>query len=819
MRVREALLAVAFILVVLGGSREVVGQASENTDFPDVVKEAKRLRDQGEQKAADLKTLAGQVQSRYMTGTGVLSSGTPEQWRWLSEHCRGALSKTEKAAWRTAIRESFGTTEKIGSLAGDQLAEVGRSLHSLGDPDSLKFMVTAGKARQAEVWRHMGSLGIQAIASRLGNDANDLIIKKNLAEFLIEVSLANEEGARKLSYSHGVRHWEILTRHLAGAVDANAQQLWTKRLRSMYVDANSFDERRLQDVVSLVRAMETLGQADTLDVTAQWLGSQEDLTDKEKGRLLKLVYHYRDKAGEGGGNVASVNVADLAAKLRKHGEKLAAARLSAAWINGQGNLSTLKPAAVPSLIAGLPNLGAEGLRAERKMPDALTIQVLNDPEKIRAIGAERWGGIVKYIKGRRTKEQRSALASRIWDAFCRGNRLPLQLDRNDMRHLVWTIRQLDPSKGSQYAAKWFQNYDILNREDPESQALYARDAVVYAYVAAGGKVNGFDLKEKLSELEPLWENAFRSAKLSYGRCKQLAWLYYWQTDRKKSRLWLDRARDMQVAKSKTTEGLRTKGVVNLARQLGAPEYGLTFRGEGFPGFVDLLVRHVKEGNDLPASALTALAKPCATDSCRESLREALFDEEGRLLVDLAKVLGRAYRQDDRLSDWARYVDAQIEQAAGADARARWLLVKADIQMLRPRKVDARRGKQEIRKAMSVATSQGVRLAAVRELVRRYTAGGRKPAFQAARQAVKSIKGQFDQEGQVVLENILNEMESTRSALARKRSRRALQNAYAHKAARLHYCKKELARALARQDSETAASLQTRIERLSTEMGQ
>lgn len=819
MRVRDALLGVVFILVVLGGSREVLGQTSENTDFPDVVKEANRLRDQGAEKAADLKALTGEVHNRYITGSDAVDSGTPEQWRWLSEHCRGALSKTEKVAWRKAIRESFGTTEKIGSLAGKQLAEVGRALHALGDPDSLKFMVTAGKARQAEVWRHMGSLGVQAIASSLGNDGNDLKLKKNLAKFLIEESLASEKAARNLSYSHGVRHWEILTRQLAGAVDANSQQLWGKRLRSMYVDANSFSERRVQDVVSLVRAMETLGQADTLDVTAQWLGSQKDLTDKEKGQLLKLVHHYRKIAGEGGGDVASVNVADLAAKLRKHGEKLAAAKLSAAWINGQGNLSTLKPVAVPSLVAGLRDVGAEGLRAERKMPDALTNQVLNDPAKIRAVDAEHWGGIVRCIKGRRTSQQRSALASKIWDAFRKGNELPMELDRDDMRHLVYVVRQLDRRKGAQCAARWFQNYDELRWDEPAGEAMYARDAVVYAYVVATSKaeVGGFDIKEKLTELEPLWENAYKSAKLSYGRCKQLAWFYWWLKDRNKAQLWLDRAYKMQIARSKSPEGISTHGVVNLARQLGAPAFGGTRGGRSFLQFTDLLIRHVTEGKTLPAGSLMVLAKPCSTDAGRESLQSELWDMQGRLRLDLAKVLSRAYRLDGRLGEWAKHVDEKVKQAAG-DRKAQWLLVKADIQALIPSRIDLRRGRKQVTQALAAAVLQDIRIKAVEELVARYCASGRPGGFKAAEQVLKSIKPQFEESGQSALSDIMSEIASKRAAMERTQARRALQHAYSRKAAELRYCKAKLARAQASEDSRATSRLQARINQLNAELG-
>jgi hypothetical protein len=808
------------MVMVLGvGSRQAPGQGSDGTDFPNVVQEAKRLKEAGAEKSVDLKTLAGQIHSRYITGSDALSRGTPEQWRWLSEHCRGALDKAEKAAWRKAIRESFGTTEKIGSLAGDQLAEVGRALHALGDPDSLKFMVTAGKARKAEVWRHMGSLGIQAIASRLGNDGNDLKLKKGLASFLIDESLASEKAARNLSYSHGVRHWEILTRRLAGAVDANSQGLWVKRLRDMYVDANGFSDRRLQDVVSLVRAMETLGQADTLDVAAQWLGSQGSLTDKEKGRLLKLVHHYKDTARDGGGKIASKNVAELAAKLRGQGEKLAAARLSAAWINGKSNLSDLDPVAVPSLVAGLRNAGAEGLRAERKMPDALTNQVLNDPEKIRAVDAEHWGGIVRCIKGRRTAPQRSALASKIWDAFRRGNELPMELDRDDMRHLVYVVRQLDRRKGAQCAARWFQNYDELQWDDPAGEAMYARDAVVYAYAVVSSKaeVGGFDIKEKLTELEPLWENAYRSAKLSYGRCKQLAWFYWWRKDRKKAQLWLDRAYKIQIARSKSPEGISTRGVVNLARQLGAPAFGGTRGGKSFPQFTDLLIQHVTEGKTLPAESLMVLARPCSTDASRESLQSELWDVEGRLRLDLAKVLSRAYRLDRRLGEWAKHVDEKIKQATG-DRKAQWLLVKADIQALIPRRIDLRRGRQQVTQALAAALSRETRVKAVEELVARYCASGRPTGFKAAEQVLKSIKPQFDESGQSALADIMSEIASKRAAMERSQARRALQHAYSRKAAELRYCKAKLARAQAMEDSRAASRLQTRIDQLNAELG-
>lgn len=785
MRARHGVSVVVLMVMVLGvGSRQAPGQGSDGTDFPNVVQEAKRLKEAGAEKSVDLKTLAGQIHSRYITGSDALSRGTPEQWRWLSEHCRGALGKAEKAAWRKAIRESFGTTEKIGSLAGDQLAEVGRALHALGDPDCLKFMVTAGKARKAEVWRHMGSLGIQAIASRLGNDGNDLKLKKILASFLIDESLASEKAARNLSYSHGVRHWEILTRRLAGAVDANSQGLWVKRLRDMYVDANGFSDRRLQDVVSLVRAMETLGQADTLDVTAQWLGGQGSLTDKEKGQLLKLVQHYRDAARDGGGKIASKNVAELAAKLRGQGEKLAAAKLSAAWINGQSNLAS---------------------------------QVLNDPAKIRAINVQHWGGIIS--KGKRTTQQRSALASKIWDAFRRGNELPMELDRHDMRHLVYLVRKLDRKKGAHCAARWFQNYQDLGRKDPGQQALYARDAVVYAYIVSSSKVevDGFDIKEELTELEPLWEKAYRSAKLSYGRCKQLAWFYWWLKDRRKAQLWRDRACEMQIARSKSPEGISTHGVVNLARQLGAPAFGGTRGGKSFPQFTDLLIQHVTEGKTLPAGALMVLARPCSTDASRESIQSELWDVQGRLRLDLAKVLSRAYRLDGRLDDWAKHVDKKIKQATG-DKKAEWLLVKADIQALIPRKIDLRRGRQQVTQALAAALSRETRVKAVEELVARYCASGRPTGFKAAEQVLKSIKPQFDESGQSALADIMSEIASKRAAMERSQARRALQHAYSRKAAELRYCKAKLARAQAMEDSRAASRLQTKIDQLNAELG-
>jgi len=202
-----------------------------------------------------------------------------------------------------------------------------------------------------------------------------------------------------------------------------------------------------------------------------------------------------------------------------------------------------------------------------------------------------------------------------------------------------------------------------------------------------------------------------------------------------------------------------------------------------------------------------------TPAGRQIVRDALLDAQGNPRLEAAKILACSYRTYGDFKAWRDYVGQQASGASDGDRKALWLMVKGYTDAVVPDSPNLLRIEAGATAALSQASTDAVRILALRELADVYERTDR-PGV--AVKIIESIKGQFAGESLATVEAMqkdLREKDTDRLSVEAKR-KAAL--AAAQKKALLDHYQKSLAEAQAAGDTAKAARITAAIEKLKTD---
>ncbi|MCP4378447.1 MAG: hypothetical protein GY794_20020, partial [bacterium] len=241
--------------------------------------------------------------------------------------------------------------------------------------------------------------------------------------------------------------------------------------------------------------------------------------------------------------------------------------------------------------------------------------------------------------------------------------------------------------------------------------------------------------------------------------------------------------------------------------------GLTGKNKGYPCFAEALASMARQGKvkiTLCDSA-PVYCMPLGTEATRQTVRDTLLDSTGRPRLGVGKLLGWTYRQAGELKTWKKYVNGKIDDdATGGDAKAIWLMIKAHDDSCRPGLVAPIVGIRSLKKAVTIAQSESVRLVVLDELTTYYI---RKNRPGVAVEIIASIAQQFSDQGAVQLEAIKQRAQKVLEHKQAKDAASLARQKESHRKAEIEYCQKMLLRAEKRNDQETVTRLKAAIEKL------
>ena len=202
-------------------------------------------------------------------------------------------------------------------------------------------------------------------------------------------------------------------------------------------------------------------------------------------------------------------------------------------------------------------------------------------------------------------------------------------------------------------------------------------------------------------------------------------------------------------------------------------------------------------------------KVLATAEARRAATKELLDPAGLPRVAVAATLAHAHRNANDLKAWSRRVEAALNGQEG-DGRAMWLLAKAYVDELTPYEPNSARRLARLKHAFMESRSEGVRLAAVRELAALHIQR-RQPKL--ACEVIESVASQFTGKAASAVAKL---REEALAAMARQEAdvrRQAAEQAYGRRRSMLEYWQRKLREAEARGDEESVARLTRKIQEL------
>ncbi len=396
----------------------------------------------------------------------------------------------------------------------------------------------------------------------------------------------------------------------------------------------------------------------------------------------------------------------LAEGLRLLGEAKAAEPLiEIGMTRGEEAWAKFSSFGILAFAGGLRRQGEAGGALRAALADHLARDRLGDFGAVRRMGFRHWRMLAYDLHKDLTPEQRQDWAARLADAVASDPQAMAAAGLGNIEHLHQAIRTLDEVEAQVFAATWI----------PSNEAELAA--------------------------------AHEKKPLPVGLCERIARARMRIRDYPKARAWAMRTYESVLGSAAAPKTPSIHDLGRLAHLMN--DTGLSRRGIAFPEYATALAQVAQRGG-LYTSADGRLSDTgwqrrkigymLVTPETRDVLGAELIDGSGMPRLEVAQILGRAYRITRELRRWQEYVNGVLSasEPMNADQMAGWLLVKADTEALAGG-LDPRRADELVRQAVTVAESpqtkeKGLRLVLA---LHREMRGGRDVA-----QALESLRGAF-----------------------------------------------------------------------------
>jgi hypothetical protein len=182
----------------------------------------------------------------------------------------------------------------------------------------------------------------------------------------------------------------------------------------------------------------------------------------------------------------------------------------------------------------------------------------------------------------------------------------------------------------------------------------------------------------------------------------------------------------------------------IGRGILAAQGGEEGPAVGYAAFAQRLAQLARDGGlaEIPWWTASMMSVPLGTVETRQVLQNELTDEAGIVRPGVARIVAFAQCRARTLSQWVDQLNQSIAGSSG-DIKAGWLIAKACAQSARDGMPAPLEGMRDLQMALSVAESEALRLAILKEITSRYAVCN---AHKHGISLLQSVTGQFSQAG-------------------------------------------------------------------------
>jgi len=833
----------------------------------DLLWAAKNLTGDDPAVAAARQSLISTVTSKYLSA-GSVKSLTLGQWESLSGSLVSSLSEQAKAQWAAAITQAYaGSGETAVSLTAGDAEQLTSILNRLGAKD-LAVSTVARLAKNSNAVQSMSFPDLIWVLGNLTGDAPAIKAgKQNIADLVTTKFLADPAAIRSIPCSQ----WEDLISCLTADMAVEQCSQWAGKIRAAYVqDATGLASlKQYSDLDRLINALSRLGEkqddvngiaATFVKSTTLWqswppgevtglatrIGALGELGATVRQSLITLATSKYVSAGSGKsltlGHWETLTGA-LAPGLSKEAKGQWAAAIIQAYAGSGDTIGALTARDVEQLLAALGRLDAGDLAvdtvaklvndstawqnwnldsqqarligtltapdkrestkpARLKILERMTATYIPTAEEARKVPLKQWASLVMGLYDVMPEETSTLWAERLRGVFDNATLAGLANDAEQRNALLPAIAILDDKMKTGLALSWLKDKTLWQGAPIEALAALA---------LAAYRDNRDETLPILDDLDKFCVARHATKPLTLDECLALRGMYVSAGQRPKAQQWVLVGCDVTIG----TEALRAAAdqatVVSLSLALVdtamvGPEKDTT----KFAATVAAVA--AKGGLDFRlAWQPKCVGEALGTPASRQVVREALLDAAGNPRLGVAKILATAYRMYSDFRPWRTYVDEQLAAAPdGQDRKALWLLVKGYTDSVTPESQNLLHVQAGATKALSQASTDAVRMLAIRELVDAHEQAGLPGE---ADKILESIKNQFTGENLAAIASMQEDLGKKEAARLAEQQEREAALAELQKTDMLANYAKRLAEAKASGDTARIAELEAAIKKL------
>ena len=832
----------------------------------DVAGLASRIAALGESGTAARQTIISMVTSKYVSaGSG--KSLTLGQWQSFSGSLAPGLSAEAKAQWAAIITQAYADSgETAISLTARDVEQLTSILERL-DAKDLAADLMARLAGDSNAVQPMSfDKLIWMLESLTGDTPAIKAARQKIADLVTTKFLADPAATRTVSSGQ----WHNIASRLSAGMTAEQRGQWASKLRAAYVlDSTGLASLKEHSALEcLINALTHLGekQDDVDGVAATFVKGTTLWQSWPPGDVASLATRIA-ALGESGAAARQAIVAAVTSKYVStgsaksltpgHWESLTgtlapglsaeakaqwAAAITQAYVGSGETVGSLTARDVEQLIAALGRLDAgdqavdavaklvndstawqgwdlksqvwllgmlaapdsrESTKPARlKILDRMTATYMPTAEEAKKVPLRQWANLIMGLYDVMPAETRTLWAERLRGVFDNATLATLGTDAEQRNALLPAIAILDDKMKTGLALAWLKDRALWQGAPIEALANLA----VSAY-----RDNPDETLPILDDVDKYCVARHATQPLTLDECLALRGMYVSVGQMAKAQQWVLVGCDVTIGTAALRAAADQATVVSLS--LALVDTGMVGPEKDCSKFAATVAAvAAKGGLDFrQAWEPKCVGEALGTPAGRQIVRDALLDAAGNPRLDAAKVLASAYRTYSDFKAWQGYVGQQLAGASDGDKKALWLLAKGYTDSIIPDKQNLLRIEFGATAALAQASTDPVRLLAIRELADSYDQTGR-PGVGA--KVLESIKGQFAGESLTAVQSIQDELQKKEASRLVKHEQEKVAAEAARKKALLAYYQNCLAQATARGDSAEAARLQAAIRKLS-----
>ena len=743
------LLQLVETLVVLGDtdSRELlldrVMNATDWQSLPakDLASVANQLWVLKSRRGAALRRMAAHMETAYLTDNQAVQAASLRDWENLVWKISVVLSSDQRRQWATKLRAAYADTpEAMASLDMQDFLSLSITLSNLGDVSADAMM--ADVVATSNDWRNLDLQGLPKVMFllvRLGENGKPGLAK--LADHLESEYLSTPSMTAKAT----PEEWDIFVHFIGRGLSKEKRALWGSKIRAAFVDDSKvFASLTSEDLLCLSNALSKLGEAESGGLLVSRINNSTD-------------WHAFDGKG----------LRDLAMRLTSIGD-----------------------------------LGHDALG---KLADHLESEYLSTPSMTAKATPEEWDIFVHFIGRGLPKEKRALWGSKIRAAFVDDSKVFASLTSEDLLCLSNALSKLGEAESGGLLVSRINNSTDWHAFDGKGLRDLAMRLSKIGYL-------GHDARAKLVEhiTNTYTSDAAAVRKLTCRQWGILATRVKGELTSETRSRWASKlndayAKDAAAISSLSAEDLHflSWGFGALGDKPKARDFAIRSLTAACNSGVlgdhkgqDMLLRvaeafvnsrALKRGHSEFGLAVTRLAKAnqlkieelrhfeffgalLASTEVQQQLSVELEDAIGNVRLPIAYMLCWSHSYNGTLPTWIDAVDAKIGEAASADQRAQWLLVRGIAEAAKAPEVGIRHARVSnwMTRAVKMAESPQVRIVCLRNAALAMAEGYRyDAAFNLIGQAVEAAS---DEDERAALGEIVSEIRSKKAAWLDRESR-------------------------------------------------